>query len=262
MGNARIEKVFRRNVNGAFCSRSSKGFPSKSCQGFGVMDPLLDECGMVFNHQSGEVTETRVFAATDIRDRPLDKFNLRVAGLREALDFLERGSFTQVNADDQKRLAASGWQVWMLVFEFNKKLVWWPLVKKAQLSSKNKLRDGENMDLPCLSGKMRTSIVFPSPKDHLTKHPLRKGVRERQRVRRACRDPQVYIRTSLYKKKGTVEFAHPVSGATKVCSSEGDREENSEEKSEEKKEDYSEGEREENREVLEHAGYWREEARG
>ena len=121
---------------------------------------------MVFNHQSGEVTETRVFAATDIRDRPPDKFNLRVAGLREALDFLERGSFTQVNADDQKRLAASGWQVWMLVFEFNKKLVWWPLVKKAQLSSKNKLRDGENMDLPCLSGKILTSIEFPSARQN------------------------------------------------------------------------------------------------
>ena len=55
----------------------------------------------------------------------------------------------------------------------------------------------------------------------------------------------------MYKEKGTVEAAHPISGvetATKVCSSEGDREENSEEKSVEKKEDYSEGDREENRE--------------
>ena len=48
----------------------------------------------------------------------------------------------------------------------------------------------------------------------------------------------------MYKEKGTVEAAHPISGvetATKVCSSEGDREENCKEK----KEDYSGGDREE-----------------
>ena len=171
------------------------------------MDPHLDECGMVFNHQWEEVTETRVFAATDVRDRPVDEFNLRVAGLREALDVLERGGFTQVSGDDEKRLAASGWQVWMLVFEFNKKLVRWSLVKKAQLSSKTMLRDGENRDFPSLPGEICTNILSQSPNHHLTKHPLRAGMREMQRVRRACRDPRVYIRTSLYKKKGSVEDA-------------------------------------------------------
>ena len=189
---------------------------------------------------------TSMFQATDVRVRPVDKFDLQAANLREALDLVEREGFLQVLSEDADKLAASGFPVWKLVFESENKQVEWHLVKKAQVSYKTKLREGENRDSPCLSGNSSTNIAFPSPKQHLTKYPLRKGMRERERVMRACRDAPVYLRTSLYKKKGTVEVAHPVSGvetATKVCSSEGNEEE-----SEEKKEDYSEGDREENRE--------------
>ena len=198
------------------------------------VDPLGEECGISFNRVRGEVTETRVFAATDARVRPVDKFNLRAANLREALDIVEREGFVQVLSEDADRFSASGYQVWRLVFDWGNKQVPWSLVKKAQLSCKTKMREGENISLPCLSGKIATNIEFPSPVQHLSKHPLRKGMRESARVRRACKDPRVYLRTGLYKKKGSVEDPPSVSGvetATKVCSSEGERQENMEEKS-------------------------------
>ena len=120
-------------------------------------DILKDKFGILFHQVWGEVTETRVFATSDVRACSVDK---QVA---------------------------------------------WSMVKQAQLSSLTNLRDGENRVVPCLSGEISTNIVFPSPQQHLTKHPLRKGRRERERVMRASRDPRVYILTSLGKMKGTKE---------------------------------------------------------
>ena len=186
------------------------------------VDPLRDHCGIVLNPGWGEVIETRVFGSTDVRVRPVDKFNLRVAGLREALVLLERDGFAQVPREDRKRLAASGFQVWTLVFEWGEKQVTWYLVKKVAISSKTRLRDGENRDLPSLSGEICTNTLSSAPQHHLSKHPLRKGLKENARVRRACRDPRVYLRTRLYKPKGSVDVEHVhehgVETATKVCS--------------------------------------------
>ena len=166
------------------------------------MDPLRDGCGIAFDQVWDEITETRVFPASDVRVRPVDKFNLRAASLREALDLVEHEGFAQVQCVDADKLAASGCQVWTLVFEWENKQVTWSLVKKAQGSSKTNLREGENRDVPCLSEESSTNVVFSSPQHHLTKHPLRKGMKERERVKRASRDPQVYILTPLYLKKG------------------------------------------------------------
>ena len=157
------------------------------------MDPLRDECA---------IAETRVFPSSDVRVRPVDKFTLRAASLREALDVVERKGFAQVLSVDAEKLAASGCQVWRLVFECGTKQVMWSLVKKAHGSCKTNLREGENRAKECLSEEPSTNIVFSSPKHHLTKHPMRKGMKERERVRRASRDPRVYIMTPLYLKKG------------------------------------------------------------
>ena len=185
------------------------------------MEPLRDKCGIAFDKVWGEVIETSVFGSTDVRFRPVDKFDLRAASLREALALLEREGFAQVPYEERKSLAASGFQVWRIVFELGEKQVTWYLVKKAQLSSQTKLRDGENRGFPSLSGEICTNTLSSAPQHHLTKHPLRKGLREKERVRRACRDPRVYLRTKLYKPKGSVDVVQPVSGgetATKVCS--------------------------------------------
>ena len=166
------------------------------------MDLLRDGSGIAFDQVWDEVTETSVFPASDIRVRPVDKFNLRAASLREALDLVKHEGFAQVQCVDADKLAASGCQVWTLVFEWENKQVTWSLVKKAQGSSKTNLREGENRDVPCLSEESSTNVVFSSPQHHLTKHPLRKGMKERERMRRASRDPRVYIMTPLYLKKG------------------------------------------------------------
>ena len=166
------------------------------------MDPLRDKCGIAFDRVWGEVTETRVFPASDVRVRPADKFILRAASLREALDIVNHEGFAQVQSVDEDRLAASGCQVWKLVVELGNKQVTWSLVKKAHGSSKTNLREGENRAVTCISEEPSTSFVFSSPKHYLTKHPLRKGLKERERVKRASRDPRVYILTPLYLKKG------------------------------------------------------------
>ena len=176
-------------------------------------DPLRDECGIVFNKVWDEITETRLFGSTDIRVRPVDKFNLRVAGLREALDLLEREGFAQVLCEDRKSFAASGFQVWSLVFEWGKQEVTWYLVKKAEISCKTKLRDGENRELPSLSGEICTNTLCSAPQHYLTKYPLRKGLKEKARVGRATKDPRVYILTPLYMMKGTPPAGQGVSGA-------------------------------------------------
>ena len=166
------------------------------------MDPLRDECGIAFDPGWGEGMETRVFPFSDVRVGPVEEFNLRAGSLREALDLIEHEGFAQVQSVDEDRLAASGCQVWRLVFEWEKKQVTWSLVKRAQGSSKTNLREGENRDIPCSSKEPSTNIVCSSPKHHLTKHSLRKGMKERERVRRASKDPRVYILTPLYLKKG------------------------------------------------------------
>ena len=174
---------------------------------------MRDKFGFVFNKVWGEVIETRVFGSTDVRIRPVDKFNLRAASLREALDLLEREGFAQIRCEDRKSLAASGLSVWSLVFEWRKKQVTWYLVKKAAISGRTKLRDGENRDFPSLSGEMCTNTLSSAPQHHLTKHPLRKGLKEKARVRRATKDPRVYILTPLYTMKGTPPTGHGASGA-------------------------------------------------
>ena len=162
----------------------------------------MDECGIAFDRVWGEGIETRVFPSSDVRVRPADKFILRAASLREALGIVNHEGFAQVQSVDEDRLAASGCQIWRLVFEWGNKQVTWSLVKKAHGSSKTNLREGENREVKCLSEEPSTNFVFSSPKHHLAKHPLRKGMRERERVRRASRDPRVYILTPLYLKKG------------------------------------------------------------
>ena len=143
------------------------------------VDPLREKCAILFNQVWGEVAETRVFAATDVRT--VDKLNLRAASLREALDIVESKGFVQVQSVVADKFAASGYQVWKLVFEWGNKQVQWDLLKKAQVPCKTNLRVGENIDLPCLSGDMSTNIAFPSPEQHLIKNRLRKGMRKRRK---------------------------------------------------------------------------------
>ena len=196
---------------------SQVAFPRWFCSGSEAMGNdvnfMRDKFGFVFNKVWGEIIETRVFGSTDVRIRPVDKFNLRAASLREALDLLEREGFAQIRCEDRKSLAASGLSVWSLVFEWRKKQVTWYLVKKAAISGRTKLRDGENRDFPSLSGEMCTNTLSSAPQHHLTKHPLRKGLKEKARVRRATKDPRVYISTPLYTKKGTLPAGHGASGA-------------------------------------------------
>ena len=51
--------------------------------------------------------------------------------------------------------------------------------------------------------------------NYLKIYPLRKGMRERQKVMRASRDPRVYILTPLYQMKGTPPAGEDVSKAGK-----------------------------------------------
>ena len=63
---------------------------------------------------------------------------------------------------------------------------------------------------------LRSATLMQGDNDNYLKiYPLRKGMRERQKVMRASRDPRVYILTPLYQMKGTPQAGHDVSKAGK-----------------------------------------------
>ena len=63
---------------------------------------------------------------------------------------------------------------------------------------------------------LRSATLMQGDNDNYLKiYPLRKGMRERQKVMRASRDPRVYILTPLYQMKGTPPAGHDVSKAGK-----------------------------------------------
>ena len=177
----------------------------------------------------------KTFPATDIRcgDFQHNDFTLRASNLEEAVAKLEKGNFV-ICSQDPGMFTASGcppefshatlglnkaeqkggtggeddWTKfhakapWQMVFQHENKSITWNLVEKAHPSSTGNVKDGLNKDDPCMSGSMRWSTDVPSPKQHLMKNPLKAGRKERERIRRAAKDPTMYLVGDPHKRSG------------------------------------------------------------
>ena len=178
---------------------------------------------------------SKIFPATDIRcgDFQHNDFTLRASNLKEAVAKLERGNFV-VCPQDPGMFTASGcppefshatlglikaeqkggtggeddWTKfhaktpWQMVLQHENKPITWNLVPKAHPSSTGNVKDGLNSDDPSMNGSMLWSTDVPSPNQHLMKNPLKAGMKERERIRRAAKDPRVYLLGNPHKRSG------------------------------------------------------------
>lgn len=177
----------------------------------------------------------KTFPATDIRcgDLEHNDFTLRASNLKEAVEKLERGNFV-VCSKDPGMFTASGcppqfshatlglikgeqkggtggeddWTTfhaktpWQMIVQHENESFTWNLLPKAHRSSTANVKDGLNKDDPCMSKDMLWSTDVPSPKQHLLKNPLKAGMKERERIRRAAKDPRVYLLGNPHKRSG------------------------------------------------------------
>ena len=103
---------------------------------------------------------------------------------------------------------------WKIAFEHENQSVTWNLVKKAQHSSMSNVRDGLNDARPCLGGTVHCGTDKNSPEQcvptggswkitcgtdknsteqHLMRDPLKEGMKEKDRIRKATKDRKTYL---------------------------------------------------------------------
>ena len=182
-----------------------------------------DELKQLFHTTWGN---SKIFPATDIRcsDFHHNDFTLRASNLKEAVAKVEGGNFV-VCSQEHGMFTASGcpptfpsatlglvkaqqkggtggeedWTTfhaqtpWKIVFEHENQSVTWNLIKKAQHSRVDNVRDGLNDARPFLDGTVRCGLYHPSPKQHLMRDPLKEGMKEKDRIRKATKDRKTYL---------------------------------------------------------------------
>ena len=185
----------------------------------------------LFNYKWGDPDGggSKIFPAYDIRcaDFHHNDFTLRASNLKEAILMIDRGNFAiSLTAMNELRMfIATGCPPdfpfstrglvkadqrggtggeddsttfhrvtpWKVVFDHENKTMMWDLFKKALSSSKAKVRDGVNKEIPSCGSLSTGSIDFASPKQHLLKDPLKGRMKERDRIRKATKDSRVYL---------------------------------------------------------------------